>query len=410
MMTVVVAVGLGLLLGAATDEIAIGVGTGMMIAAMTLGIGIAPAVTRKLGEAADPDWVKRLILLGCAGPLILVANAPMFADFHQAGAAFLIAMVAVLLVVNWEKRRESGAAGELSFWTASAAAIFGMVATAIAMGIADEEPPEFMGMGAAIGGAVSLLTQAASWFLRRPAMASEGAGPGRPGSPVPLDEGALPAATPMSEYAPGPRSLPVEPMCSDRIPFGVPVEPGTPAGAVASTGPTRKRRSTFERSFFSLLTFVSLFGMIGNIIYPALVCGSEVIAHAMGAIMSFALLVFSAQKLTLWKRHGFWRETLLPFLISAFLISFGASVAAIATGEAGGGEEFAFAVIGIVFSATVLLVLLIMRVWPHRPDVRVVVARGMPKGGVAGAFVVDCGDACDSAQHSPAGGAGEANV
>jgi len=397
-LTIVASIGLGLLLGATNDNLAIGVGTGMMIAAMTLGIAIAAPVTRKFGDAADPDWVKKLILLGCAAPFVLIANAPLFAEFQVGGAAFLAAIVAMLLFVNWENRRESGASGELSFWSACSAAIFGMVVTAMAMGIADRNPPPIMAMGATIAAAVSLLTQAIAWFTRTPYPAadgppSSGSGTSPPGA-VTRDAGVAFDPPPPT---PGADRREATDHRYHEVPYAIPVAPGTPTSGVASLGPTKKRRSTFERGFFSLLAFVCLFGVLGNIIYPALVPGSEVIAHAVCAVASFALLTFAAQKLTLWKRRGFWRETLLPFLIAVFLTAFGACVAAVATGEARQGEDFAFAVIGIAFTSVVLLVLFIVRVWPHRPDLRVVVARANLDGPSAAAFVVDCRDSSEPA-------------
>ena len=98
---------------------------------------------------------------------------------------------------------------------------------------------------------------------------------------------------------------------------------------------------------------------------------------------------------------------MLPFLIAVFMTALGLSIAAIATGEARFDEEIAFAVIGIVFSSIVLLALFIMRVWPHRPTVKVAVARSSDNPGLMGGFVIGCCDEPEEAERGSADAGGD---
>ncbi len=387
-LTAAVSVGIAMLIGSATGKGEIAASAGLMIAGMTLGLTAAPRVIRRLGEGAEPEWVQKLILIGCCGPLMLIASIPIATYRGEAGIAFLVAMLVTLVVANWEERWRSGASGELSFWNAITLGVFGGIAMEVSAAIADfHSDAKLLLVGGAICGSLSLLTQALSWFLRPAAASSSGhAVPGRTDT-GPKQTGTPPPPSPPHDGAPEARYD----VAGAAVPFALPVGSGTPVSSVASAGPPRKARSVFTRACYSVFAFIMLFGIVANIIFAALV-GDEVLAHVIASVACFSLMLFALQKLTLWKRYGFWRETLLPFLIAGFMTALGSSIAAIATGAADGGEDLAAAVIGIVFSGIMLLCLFVMRVWPHRPPVKYNPAMGSGDGGGVSAFVINCCD------------------
>jgi hypothetical protein len=384
LLTAAVAVGIGVLLTSATGRGEIGASAGLMIAGMTFGLTIAPRVIRKLGEGAEPDWVQKLVLIGCCGPLMLIASLPMAVGYRgEAGIAFLVAMLVTLVVANWEERWLSGASGELSFWNAITLGVFGGIAMEVSAAIADcHSDAKFLLVGGAVCGSLSLLTQALSWFHRPVAASTAGHaaaghidnGSKQPGTPPPPHEG-----TPEARHD----------VAGAAVPFALPVGSGTPVSGVASIGPPRKARSVFGRGCYSVFAFIMLFGIVANIIFAALV-GDEVLAHVIASVACLSLMLFALQKLTLWKRYGFWRETLLPFLIAVFMTALGSSIAAIATGAADDGEDLAAAVIGIIFSGIMLLCLFVMRVWPHRPPANRSSAKGPKNPGSMSAFMIGC--------------------
>ncbi len=366
-LTLAVSAALGLLIGLPQDSPEHGFGTGAMIVAMTLGLRLYPRTARWMGPSSEPLWVRKSILIACCLPLMAPASASVFAQHEAGGFALLLGMLVMILFTDWDSRRESGEQGELSFWTALWLAFWGGMVTVFFAGVLDVHGFEehFMAMGAAIIGGVSLLTQALAWILGGGAVALSSA-------PVPADEannapveadrgrGAL-----ASRFNPGDfdKNWPA----GVAIPHAHPVEPGVLPSAMASSAPLPKARSMFERAFFSIVAFIMLFGVVINVIFPVAVSEinrDEVFAHVIAAVACLALFLFSAQKLTLRKRHGFWNETFCPFLLAVFMTTLGASIASIAILNVG-NEELAVAIVGIIFSGLLLMVLFIARLWPY---------------------------------------------
>ncbi len=365
-LTAAVSVGLGLLIANGTGVDEAGASTGMMIAAMILGLRFMPRVTRWLSSESQPPWVEKMALLLCTAPWMAIASAPLCDRYDARGLALMLGMVATLLVADWRERRDSGAAGDLSFGSAFYLAICGGVASAVSAGITDAPNQEaFMLMGATVGGAVSLLTQAVAWFLRdtTPSHLQATTVASRSPAVTPPTTGAIAGGLDRRQRGVDERG----------IPFGIPIGPGAETGGVASVRPVVKTRSVVERGFFSILVFVMFASVVSNIVYASLVDfgpdHTRIVAHIGGAIACFAIMVFSLQKLTLRRRIGFWRETLCPLLISVFMTGVGLCITIIATGNTPRDEQLAMAIIGIVFGSVTLLSLLVARVWPQRKTI-----------------------------------------
>jgi len=358
------AIGLGLLVGNGTGIDVAGFSTGIMIAAMIFGLRLTTRVTRWLGSESQPPWVEKMALLLCTAPWMVMASAPLCDRYQAHGFALMLGMVATLLVADWRSRRESGASGELSFGSAISLAICGGVASAMSAGITNARNPEmFMAMGATVGGAVSLLTQAVAWFLRD-ANASQGQA-GVVASRSPAMGPPHPGDT-AGGVSQGQRRMRGE----SGIPFGIPIAAGATTGGVASVQPVVKMRSVIERGFFSVLVFVMFASTVSNVMYASLVNFGRnhtlIVAHIGAAIACLAIMLFAFQKLTRRRRIGFWRETLCPLLIAVFMTGVGLCITIIATGNARRDEQLALAIIGIVLGSVMLLLLLIARVWPQR--------------------------------------------
>jgi len=139
----------------------------------------------------------------------------------------------------------------------------------------------------------------------------------------------------------------------ESIPFAVPVADGTPTHGMASMTPMPRLRSGFERACFSVLAFVMLFATVLCTFFAALVefdHREEFMATVVGAVGAFSIMLFAVQKLTFYKRPGFWRETLCPFLIAVFTTLFGLCVTLLVVGWLR-ERVFVLTLAGTVFSS-----------------------------------------------------------
>ena len=418
--TVGIAVGLGFLIGIANDEPIAGVSAGMMVVAMTFGVAFAMKVTQWLGTDAQPNWIRRMVLLGCCAPPMLVSALPMVEEMSAWGTdamAVPIGLLIVALFANWDDRVESGARGEWSIGRALWIAFGALIVTAIVSGVLFDSRHEdqLMMIGAAVAGAVSLVIQSISWFLPLPGF-SGALGGHRPDRQDPASRAVPgPAAEPGADETvavqPPPPPIhgraPHQP--SSDIPLGIPVAAGTPVGGRASTHSLLYPRLGISRAFWGLVAMLLLLASVGSFIFAGVVDHKhheELAAGITVGIACGAFMLFALQKLTPHKRRGLWRETLCPFLIALMMTSLGACITILATQRLA-NEEFTFTVFGIVASSLLLLVLLIARIYG--------IARPFPSGHTSGsangaaapnfmvgvgAFVLD--DRCDAEGGGPA--------
>ncbi len=413
--TVGIAVGLGFLIGIANDEPIVGVSAGLMVVAMTFGVAFAMKVTQWLGTDAQPNWIRRMVLLGCCAPPMLVSAIPMVEEMPAWGTdamAIPIGLLIVALFANWDDRVKSGARGEWSIGRALWIALGALIVTAIVSDavFSSSHEDELMMIGAGVAGAVSLVIQSISWFLPLPGF-SGALGVHRPDRP---EAGAAAEPKVDETIAVPPPPPPIHARASDQpgsdIPLGIPVAMGTPISGRASTHSLLQPRFGISRAFWGLAAMLLLLASVGSFIFAGVVDhkhDEELAAGIMIGIACGAFMLFALQKLTPHKRSGLWRETLCPFLIAIMMTSLGACITIIATRNPQ-NEVFAFTVFGIVASSFLLLVLLVARIYG--------IARPFPSGhtsgkpnegtvglvavGGVGAFLVD--DRCDAERGGPA--------
>ncbi len=360
LITFAIAIGAGFVAGMISEREVVGVATGLMIPAILLATIVSTKVLSWLGGSAQPRWVQGLIFLGAAAPPMTIACTPLIEMVDSGAFALLAGMLVTLFFCNTEDRIEAGTRGELSFVSAFTMGLCGMICCVIAAGILDVGDEEaFLLMGAVISGAVSLALQALGWLLPRHWMLAtaqpatdQQSPPDQPSSPAgqagdpppPIQQDAFD-----SEYA--------------DAPFAIPVPPGTPASGYVSSVPLPPFRSGFARGFWSIVAFAMLSGMIFCILFASLVNHSndDLQGLVVGAVACGSLMLFAAQKLSLQKRQGFWKETLCPFLIAIAMIALSACISAVAIKRLN-DDEFAGAVGGIMIIVGLLLVLLASRV------------------------------------------------
>jgi hypothetical protein len=94
----------------------------------------------------------------------------------------------------------------------------------------------------------------------------------------------------------------------------------------------------------------------------------DVLASVMGAVVCLSVLIFAVSKTTVYKRAGFWRETLRPFLFTLGMAGLGCSVATLFIVDLHAEREAELAAKSVLIMASVLLALLVIfgRAWRLR--------------------------------------------
>ncbi|RME37735.1 MAG: serine/threonine protein kinase [Planctomycetota bacterium] len=314
LLSVGLAIGLAVLVGGnmGAEE---GVATGMLVLGMSAGLVLAHKATRWFGVTAGPGWARKMVRMGCCMPLLAVGVAPVFGERGPgAGSALFLAMTVICTLTNWNRVSLEAAGGELRLGRAIGTAFWGMIVTVILAGMFDAGREEdLMLIGAAVTGVVSLIVQAAAWWMpvrERGRTASENGGL-RPPPPPPRLQTQAPATGEEGGRAETTGSrADVEAAPVDRVP-----------------------RWGLTRAFWGLVSFGLLAGAIATFVI-ALVERSmshhDKTGVIVGCIACTALLLFTLRKTSPTRRVGFWRETVRPFLLSAMLFGIGATTTAIA--------------------------------------------------------------------------------
>ena len=350
------------------------------VAMMTAGVFASRKVGRWLGQAAQPPWVQRLVTLGCCGPLLAIALAPMLEHTSRGGPAVLLALIVTAIFVDWEKRLECGAAGEMKAGHAFTGALCAFILTAIlSNGISD-----LMFLAAGVAAATSFAVQGVAWFVVAEGLAARrrsGTGNGVDAPQTPGAAAAYGRSTTDTE-ADSAESTPQERTArAAQIPFGgeahrrrpisiplaIPVDPDAEPARLASGSPLSPTRHVVTRSFWSVLAFALLAGAVIAFLSTVMLEGvryNPADQHAALTICAVcaSMLVFALRKTTLRRRPGFWRETLRPFLQS--LAAIGITTPIIALGIEPwrfSDEDRLIAVSFLVISSVLFVVLLFVR-------------------------------------------------
>lgn len=368
-----IAMGAGVLLGAPTGKLELGISAFLLTVGMAGGLLLAQRVIAWTGSAAQPEWVQRLLMGACCGPLMFIGAAPvLLAERPNIGFAALVGLASTFLLVDWKKRVHSGAAGELRIGTAFGAAFCAwIVAVIVGNAIVRRGPGEGAWLAAMVAGCSSLILQAVSWFL--PVLGGEQRNPGAgrsllvslrrrgrhrepPGTPAPVHR---------REEIPSPPPPPTIPgLDSEAPPHGIPVEGGTRWARWASNEPLPPERWMVTRAFWTIVAFCLFGGMVIGFLcallleWPTRPDGSPV-ADAFnpifGCIACGSFMIFALRKTTQRRRRGFWRETLRPVLIAASMTGVGTAIAALGFFPYE-SEELVAVITVLVLSALILLI------------------------------------------------------
>ncbi len=387
LITFVTSVGLGVLVVMWSRVDQLGVTTGMMVPLMAAGVLLSAKSKRLLGDR-QPSWVNRIVTIAICLPFMGLATAPLASLYESDAFALTLGLLAIVIFADWEGRITSGSEGDLSWGAAFWLGIMGGVCCAIsATAVFEVSHNEdwYFKAGAIIAASTSLLVQALAWFVPLPVGAggsgSKQQNPGseeKPSRDVPKQE----VEPPVRERSNRRENHRTDSMRG--VPMGIPVDADTQAEGWASLAPMPRKRSTLMRAVFSLLCFMLLLGTVMATGYTALGNDAQrrhlLLETVCGNIAVFSALVFFAQKLTVWKRVGFWRETLCPLLLSMSMAGLGCAIAHVVIMPSGGGG-----IAAMVVSAVPFLLLLTLRF--KRPRGRVDSSRLVDPTEARAAFV-----------------------
>ena len=374
LLSVGLAVGLGVLVGARTNIEEAGIAAGLFVFMMSGGIIGSRGAVRWFGVQHGPAWTQHLIRLCCCAPLLAIGAAPLFDLRRHAddGLAVWLGLLAISVVLNWENTFERSASGEMSFKSAIGTAFWALCITgAIGAPITQGDPRMAMFLAAGVAGAVSLIIQATSWWLPAKAASAMGRFASSDGAQAQLSG---PMANRVDQ--PGYAALPVPPGPAYRKPVGG--GSGAVAGApnaatlVTPFQPEHPRvRWAVTRAFWGLVAFGLMGGAIVTFVLSLV--AEEMRHHDKTAVVIActglaSFMIFALRKTTPLKRDGFWRETLRPFLISASMAGIGGTITGIArewshrdnlfeSGQCVGDEARAALITGLVMCSMLFLFL-----------------------------------------------------
>lgn len=334
------AIGLGVLIGNALGE-EFGVAAGVLVVSMSGGIILSRRAVRWFGVQYGPTWSRWLINLCCCTPLIAMGAAPLLdSRYEKYGAAVMLGLLFV--ATFWKSGEKEGrgggrGVGEISFACAIGTALWAVLcAMVVSLFLSVCHVEWVMLINAAVAGAVSLITQASSWWApARAAGAGRHVGLGRHGGWGRQQRG-------WERHHAAPPLPPQEAPAADRTADGYAYEGDISAEREAYDASEPVRRSAAKharlrwgitRAFWGLVAFILMGGAIVTFLIPLI--GNKFGAHDVTASIiactgCFSFMIFALRKTTPIKRHGFWRESLRPFLIALMMFGIGATITGIA--------------------------------------------------------------------------------
>ncbi len=372
-LAVLVALGISIVTGVAVgagigpDEM--GVAAWFITLATSIGVMAGHRLIRRLGVQADPQWVQRLILMVCCTPGVGLGLIIVMEEGHRRCdvGALAAGLAAAVLFVNWKQRIRAGQSGELGLWSGFFAGLLAFIVAAV-VGGGDEAATWIAGATMA---SVSLTVQAAAWLWPPGRRLRKLDHRGR--ARVETHGAAVaPAPAPAPEYAeppsprPGSMSGPAEPV---RVPFGVPVEPGSSHAKRASTEPLPRPRWGIARAFWAVIAFCLFGGAVVTFLMPLLGVArikDDVMGSVIGCVTCMSFMIFALTRTTQRRRKGFWLDTLRPFLISVSLVGIGAAITAMSLDRLRGEEQLG-AIAGLIIAGTLFLVSVFAGVHWRRP-------------------------------------------
>jgi serine/threonine protein kinase len=327
LLTVGLAVGLGLWVGIASDLSygeELGVAAGLLVVAMRLSLFIASKACSWFGVSDGPDWAQHMVTACTAAPLLALGAVP--AIEYSGGLAVFLGLVLSSAFANWLQLAEDNT-GEVRFGPIFGKALGALILTAIScafLSIGREE--EFILTAAGVAAAVAFIVQAGAslggWTPQNASGSGEGSAP-----PPPPTSGDRQAQSVSEQDTP---TWPANPaMAAAQAASSAAFAAAQGQGAI---GNGLRLRGGFTRFFWALMAFVLSGGaiatfmitMVGNISYE------EQTGAIIGNVACFVFALFAMTKATPFAKIGFWRGMLRPFMMTLFAFGIGATSAAVA--------------------------------------------------------------------------------
>ncbi len=296
-----------------------------------LGVALSRMATRWFGADTGPRWAGAVVRVCACAPLMFLAATPIFENNQtDNGFALVLGFLVVILFGDWDKARETGERGELgighAIWMGCGA---GLIATILSGIFAEGDKTEHvMALAAASAAAAVLVVQANAWWIgagRGAPSAKPGPG-GAPADPQ-LLAGAAEAVRTAAEAEP-PFALPIG--YETRAPQYAAHTSATAAGVAGA-----RQRLWATRAFWSVVAFILMGGMLVTFLLTLIdsnISYEDRTGAIIGCIACGSFMIFALLKTTMYKRDGFWRETVRPFLISSVMVGIGAPIVYLARG------------------------------------------------------------------------------
>lgn len=314
LMLVGMAIALGVIAGNSKSA-EYGIAATMTTVFMYLGLSMIRPVTAWFGAGRDPQWAPHLVALCCCAPLVAMGATPVLADSPRNGLPFFLGLLALCVLGNWDKERDQGETGELSFGMAFWAGLSAVIWTNIAAGVTDSHAGNVMFIAGGVAGVCSLVTQASSSWR-------QGAGT------VPHVPSDIPAMHPGVQSIP-PGFQPVSP--DDTMQQLSPRHFQTSAQTTAAPLPVDPNapieRSAITRMFFGLVSFALMVGMIVTLLMPFILnemTYEGATGTIIGCIACGAALTFALRKTAPLRKRGIARNLIYPALVTLGLFGAGA--------------------------------------------------------------------------------------
>ena len=293
----------------------IGATAGLLVVTMTVGVILGNWAAHWFDVDAGPNWAAHLVRGLCSAPLLALGCAPLLDYKSDDGLALFLGLLVVSMFAKWEKHLYTAWFGEMSLGSAIGVGIGAIVATMIASLPTGAEPDYFVPMAACIAASVCLVVQTLGWGpWRPPARGTSDQAPVATADADADSDRVVPPPPPMaSTAAPSTKELA---MMIDRS--------GRPSAALERWG--------ISRAFWGLVAFGLMGGTIVTFLIPLVASNwdyHDITAAIVMCTAFAAFIIFALRKTGPFKRAGFWRETLRPFLISASLFGIGGTITGI---------------------------------------------------------------------------------
>jgi len=384
-LTAVLSVGLGVTVAQTTHHEEVGIMAGLLIPMMAVAVVLGRKATRWFAIEDGPGWARSLVRGGFAVPFLAVACAPVLDRFGDEGVAVWVAMIAAAMFLGWDKTIDESQDGDVSLGRAISTGFGGLVIYAIAGALIGHGPEEDFMLAAA--GSVCLT----SLIIQASTLGGSARGWSRPNQARDRDDN-------RGDPEAGGHARAAASFAQVAGPPPVPDAQRGQAAQLASHGPERSdapaRRWAVTRVFWTLAAVTAMLVSLATFVLSLAAFNGANDYHD----CTFAIIVcvsalpaslFAWSKTTAFRRNGFWRETVNPFLITLSLAVIGGTITAIARewGHATahrtsciGDEGAAMVITVLVLSSLLFVVLTLLTGWDrHARSASFLTGRG-PRG------------------------------